>query len=112
MTESIDDLAQRWRTQPDAAGTIAFCEVLRMSAPATHASLIDEVGKVATIKHQNEANVLLAVARLYAVVERLSDAQALIIVAGQAAPREPSVYRLLGEVLLRRGDAERAEKVL
>jgi predicted Zn-dependent protease len=112
MTDSIDDLARRWRAEPDASATISLCEAIRLSAPGTHAALVDEVGKVATVKHAAEAPVLLSVARLYGAVERLSDAQAVLVTAGRVAPRDPGVYRLLGEVLLRRGDAERAEKVL
>ena len=40
--------------------------------------------------------------------QRLGDAQTALVAAGKAAPRDAQVYRLLGEVLLRRGDAERA----
>src|SRR5271154_6255455 len=42
----------------------------------------------------------------------LGDAQTALVSAGKAAKTDPHVYRLLGEVLLRRGDAERAVKVL
>ena len=42
----------------------------------------------------------------------LDDAQDLFVRAGKAAPKNGDVYRFLGETLLRKGDAERAEKVL
>jgi hypothetical protein len=111
MPESIEDIARRWKAQPDAAGAIELCDVLRKSSPIAWGPLIDEVGKLASERHSSNGDVLVAVARLYAAVERLSDAQGLLVSAGRVSPRDPGVFRLLGEVLLRRGDAERAEKV-
>src|SRR5262249_28743838 len=51
-------------------------------------------------------------ARMFLAAQRLGDAQTALVAAGKAAPRDPAVYRWLGEVLLRRGDADRAAKVL
>jgi tetratricopeptide (TPR) repeat protein len=112
MSDSIEDLAQRWKHNPDASGAVVLCDMLRKSAPTQRAALVDEVGRLATAKHGGDAKVLLAVAKLYVEAQRLSDAQAALISAGRIAPRDAVVYRWLGEVLLRRGDAERAEKVL
>jgi predicted Zn-dependent protease len=112
MADSIDNLARRWRARPDAAATVALCESLRLSSPTAHAALVDEVGKAAAERHATSGPVLLAVARLYAAADRLGDAQATLVSAGRASPRDATVFRMLGEVLLRRGDAERAEKVL
>ena len=55
---------------------------------------------------------LIAAARMYLDAQRLDDAQAALLAAGRLQPREGEIYRWLGEVLLRRGDADRAEKVL
>ena len=112
MADSIEDLAQRWKHDPDASGAVVLCDMLRRSVPTTRAALVDEVAKLATAKHGGDARVLLAVARLYVEAQRLSDARAALISAGRINPRDAVVYRWLGEVLLRRGDAERAEKVL
>ena len=111
MPDSIEDLVRRWKAQPDAAGAIVLCDTLRQSAPSARTGLVDELGKAVAAAHAADAKVLTAVARLYASIERLSDAQGLLISAGRVATRDPAVFRLLGEVLLRRGDAERAEKV-
>jgi predicted Zn-dependent protease len=109
MPDPIDALSQRWKQNPDAASTIALCEALRgISRP----TLVQQVGEIATQKHSGQVPVLLAVARMYLTAQRLSDAQGVLVTAGKVAPRDGSVYRWLGEVLLRRGDAERAEKVL
>jgi tetratricopeptide (TPR) repeat protein len=109
MPDPIDDLSQRWKRNPDAASTIALCEALRHTSRPT---LVQQVGQLATQKHGSQVPVLLAVARMYLDAQLLSDAQSVLVAAGKVAPREGGVYRWLGEVLLRRGDAERAEKVL
>src|SRR5580692_5933189 len=109
MPDPIEDLSQRWKRNPDAASTIALCEALRNAPRPT---LVQQVGELATRRHGGQVPVLLAVARMYLDAARLSDAQTVLVAAGKLAPREGGVYRWLGEVLLRRGDAERAEKVL
>jgi hypothetical protein len=109
MPDPIDALSQRWKQNPDAPSTIALCEALRGTSRPT---LVQQVGEIATQKHGTQVPVLLAVARMYLDSQRLSDAQAVLVTAGKVAPRDGGVYRWLGEVLLRRGDAERAEKVL
>jgi predicted Zn-dependent protease len=112
MPDSIEELARRWKAKPDAAGAVALFDALRGSSPAGWTALIQEVGQLASTQHADSGPVLLSLARLYTVVDRLSDAQALLVSAGRLAPGDPAVFKLLGEVLLRRGDAERAEKVL
>jgi tetratricopeptide (TPR) repeat protein len=109
MPDPIQDLSQRWKRNPDAASTIALCDALRGT---THATLVQQVGEAATQRHSCEVPVLYAVARMYLDARRLGEAQAVLVSAGKLAPRDGAIYRVLGEVLLRRGDAERAEKVL
>src|ERR1700723_342509 len=106
---SIDELAARWRSRPDAGTTVALCEALR-SAPRV--TLVEEVGARASRDHAGDAAVLLAAARMYMASQRLGDAQTVLVTAGKAAPLDAQVYRFLGEVLLRRGDADRAVRVL
>jgi hypothetical protein len=105
---SIDELAERWRSRPDAGATIALCEALRGVPQVT---LVEEVGARASRDHANDAGVLLATARMYMAAQRMGDAQTVLVSAGKVAPRDAQVYRLLGEVLLRRGDAERSIRV-
>ena len=106
---SIDALAAHWRSRPDARVTIALCEALRSTPDVT---LVEEVGSRAARDYAADAAVLLATARMYLAAQRLGDAQTVLVAAGKAAPRDPQVYRFLGEVLLRRGDADRAMRVL
>ncbi len=109
MAESIDDLVARWKQNPSPAATIALCEALRESP---RAPLVQQVGEFATQRHAADAGVLSSVARMYIQSSRLADAQGALVAAGKLAPRDGNIYRWLGECLLRRGDADRAEKVL
>ncbi len=108
MSDTVDDLYARWQRNPaDAAVTVALCDALRSSH---RPDLVDVVGSHAS--RQLDVSALLAAARMYSDTGRLDDAQSVLVAAGRLAPRDGDVYRWLGEVLLRRGDAERAEKVL
>jgi tetratricopeptide (TPR) repeat protein len=105
--ESIDELYARWQRNPDAAVTTELCEALR---GASRPDLVDIVGSHAS--RQSDPRALIAAARMYIDSSRLDDAQSVLLAAGRLAPRDGDVYRWLGEVLLRRGDAARAERVL
>jgi tetratricopeptide (TPR) repeat protein len=107
MQESIDDLYSRWQRNPDVSQTVALCDALRGTR---RMDLVEIVGSHAS--RQLDVHMLTAAARMYTHTGRLDDAQQVLIAAGRLAPRDGDVYRYLGEVLLRRGDAERAEKVL
>jgi hypothetical protein len=109
MAEPIDQLVQRWKQNPSPAATIALCDALRESP---RAPLVQQVGEFATQRHASDATVLVSVARMYMESQRFGDAQAVLVSAGKIASKDGSIYRWLGECLLRRGDADRAEKVL
>jgi predicted Zn-dependent protease len=120
MAEAIDVLVQSWKQNPDAHATIALCEALSTSAHSAGAgsstkppiAQVQEVSDDATRRHAGNVDVLVAVGRMLIAAERLAEAQTLLVSAGKVAPREPLVYRWLGEALMRRGDAEKAERVL
>jgi tetratricopeptide (TPR) repeat protein len=109
MPDPIDALVQDWKANPSASRTIALCEALR---DRPNPPLMQQVGDFATQRLGDDAAVLVSVARMYMEVGRYADAQQVLVAAGKVAPRDADVYRLLGEALLRRGDAIRAEKVL
>lgn len=109
MTDSIDEISQRWKRNPDASSTIALCDALRGSVRTT---LVQQVADFAQQTYASNVPVLVAVSRMYMNAHKLAEAQAVLVAAGKVAPRDGQVYRVLGEVLLRRGDADRAEKVL
>jgi tetratricopeptide (TPR) repeat protein len=55
---------------------------------------------------------MVAVGRMYLDLSMLAESQASFVSAGKANGQDFRPFRYLGEVLLRRGDAQRAEKVL
>jgi tetratricopeptide (TPR) repeat protein len=109
MADPIDELVQRWKRNPSAATTVALCEALRDNP---RRALVNEVGGLAAQRHASDVTVLVSVAQMYIQADLLAEAQNLLVAAGRGAPRDTRVYRWLGEVLLRKGDATRAEKVL
>ncbi len=106
---ALDDLLASWRTNPDAEATIALCSFL---GAAERHDLVKEVGTNAETWHGRDGDVMIAVGRMYLDTGNLPEAQAAFVAAGKASAQDPRPFRYLGEVLLRRGDAMRSEKVL
>ena len=106
---ALDDLLSSWRSNPDADSTVALCAYLGASG---REELVREVGQIAERWHSKDGSVMLSVGRMYLDAGVLPEAQAALVAAGKAETASPKPYRYLGEVLLRRGDAARAEKVL
>ncbi|HTM43475.1 MAG TPA: hypothetical protein VL137_00895 [Polyangiaceae bacterium] len=106
---ALDELLNKWRKNPDAQLTLALCSHLGGSEQE---DLIREIGVAAETWHRRDLKVMLGVGRMYLDSGLLSEAQAALVAAGKVDPNESSPYRYLGEVLLRRGDAARSEKVL
>ncbi|MGE3675698.1 MAG: hypothetical protein AB7K71_38875, partial [Polyangiaceae bacterium] len=107
---AVDELIGKWRANPDADATVALCSFL--STTAGMEDLIREVGTNAQTWHLDDPQVMLAVGRMFLDSQLLPEAQAALVSAGKADGRDARAFRYLGEVLLRRGDAMRAEKVL
>src|SRR5450755_2221099 len=106
---ALDELLSQWRSNPDADATIALCSFLGTSS---REELIREVATSAETWHAEDARVMLAVGRMHLDASLLAEAQASLVAAGKAEGRDAKPFRYLGEVLLRCGDALRAEKVL
>ncbi len=106
---ALDELVGSWRQNPDAEATVALCSTLGLSG---RTELMKEVGGTAEAWHAADADVMLAVGRMYLDGGLLVEGQAALVTAGKANAQSPRAFRYLGEVLLRRGDAIRAEKVL
>ncbi len=106
---AFEELLTAWRKNPDAPSTIALARSL---ATSSDSELVREIGARALARHASNAEVMLAVGRMYLGSGALHEAQTALMQAGTIAPAAPLAFRLLGEVLLRRGDAVRAERVL
>ena len=107
--QALDELVARWRKNPDSESTLALCAHLGRSPQS---ELMREVGNTAEAWHRENAAVMLSVGRMYLDAGLLAEAQASFVQAGKLGPSDSAPYRFLGEVLLRRGDAQRAEKAL
>jgi len=106
---ALDELLRHWRSNPDADATIALCSFLGTSS---REELIREVAASAETWHPEDGKVMLAVGRMFLDAGLLSEAQGALVASSKASGRDGKPFRYLGEVLLRRGDAVRAEKVL
>lgn len=107
--QALDELVARWRKNPDPEATQALCAHLGTSREG---ALMREVGNAADAWHRDNPTVMLSVGRMYLDAGLLAEAQAAFVQAGKLAPGDAEAYRFVGEVLLRRGDAMRAEKAL
>lgn len=105
---ALDELLRSWRANPDAEATIALCTAL---GRADRPDLRSEVRSVAEQWHTRDPRVWLAVGTMFLEAGAWPEAQATLVLAGKADGRRPEAFRYLGEVLLRRGDAARADKV-
>lgn len=107
--QALDELVARWRKNPDPESTLALCAHL---GTAPEADLIREVASAAETWHRDNHAVMLSVGRMHLEAGLLAEAQAALLQAGKLSPQDATAYRYLGEVLLRRGDAMRAERAL
>jgi hypothetical protein len=111
------DLLSAWSSEPHAPGTIALCNWLAGIGPApwpvpyVDRDRLLEFGQRAANVHASRAPVLLALGRMFLAWRELSAALTTLVRAASLAPHEPLPFRLLGEVLFRRGDAQRAARV-
>jgi hypothetical protein len=100
-----------WARHPTAEDTLTLCDELRRT-PTVRGQHVDAFGRAIVQRHGKDGRVLLALGRLQLAIGKLSDAQQTLVNAGRADPNARGPYRYLGEVLLRRGDAARAERML
>jgi hypothetical protein len=105
---ALDEMLTAWRARPDAELTLALCSY----AGATRSTpLIAEIGATAEHVLANEAEVMLAVGRMYLGAGMYSDAQRALTAARRVDTTDPRPLRYLGEALLRQGEARRAVQV-
>ncbi len=122
MLEPLANLIRRWRADPRPAPTLALCQALaeagelhRVAPPvewAEYVHICAEVGRVVADRFALDLDVLLAAGRMHLAAGATWDAQSATLQAAKIAPDEPRGWVLLGEALLRRGDAQRAARSL
>src|SRR5262245_37844614 len=101
---ALDELLASWRSNPDAASTVALCAYLGATGQE---ALVREVASTAETWHSSDPTVMLSVGRMYLDAGMLPEAQSALVTAGKTGGSSPKPFRYLGEVLLRRGDASR-----
>ncbi|MEJ7733731.1 MAG: tetratricopeptide repeat protein [Polyangiaceae bacterium] len=97
-----------WRAAPEAGRAIALAGSVTSADSDDLRDLCVSFAGEARAQHAEHPGVLIALARMLIVVDALPEAQAALLAASQWVPDEPRVYALLGQVLLRLGDARNA----
>ncbi|MFK8000520.1 MAG: tetratricopeptide repeat protein [Polyangiales bacterium] len=108
QSASLDARLLRFRTAPSVQEGVALSEELLTAGRAREAR---DVAEAASEEGANGAALVL-VGRSWMAISDLLQAQKALLRAARVSPNEPDPYRWLGEVLLKRGDPERAAKVL
>lgn len=108
QSASLDARLLRFRTAPSVQEGVALSEELLTAGRAREAR---DVAEAASEDGANGAALVL-VGRSWMAISDLLQAQKALLRAARVSPNEPAPYRWLGEVLLKRGDPERAAKVL
>ena len=112
------DLLAVWARDPYPSQTIAICDWLAGKGAAPFASIavdhaqVAEFGSRAAQLHSSRPAVLVALGRMFLAWKDLSRSLTTLVRAATISPRDGATYRLLGEVLFRRGDGRRAVWVL
>jgi hypothetical protein len=106
---ALNELISAWRNNPSADSTISICARL---GSAGREDWLREVAASAETRHAHDASVMVAVGRMFLDAGLLGDAQTAFVTAGRVDDGDPAPFRFLGEVLLRKGDAVRAQQVL
>ncbi|MEM9070542.1 MAG: tetratricopeptide repeat protein [Myxococcota bacterium] len=107
--ENLDARLLRFRNDPATEDPGALAKLLLDAERAREAL---EVAGVHLRLNPRDGQMLVLAGRAWMVRGDLLRAQKTLLQAARAQGNAPEPYRWLGEVLLRRGDPERAEKVL
>jgi tetratricopeptide (TPR) repeat protein len=113
-TPSLNDLVGQWRKRPTPPAAVAACDALALQAEtggARQPQLARTVADETTRAFPTNLDVLLSVGRMLLAHSQLQMAKRHLLGAAKLAA-EPRAPRLLGEVLLRQGDAKRAVRAL
>ncbi|HJK92659.1 MAG TPA: hypothetical protein RMH26_18160, partial [Polyangiaceae bacterium LLY-WYZ-15_(1-7)] len=107
--EQLDARLLRFRNDPRSDDPMPLARELLEAGRAAEAL---EVAAARLRADPRDADALVLAGRAYLGRDELLRAQKTLLQAARQAPNRPEPYRWLGEVLLKRGDPERAQKVL
>jgi hypothetical protein len=110
-TDPIVQRLRSWAKEPTLDATLVLCDELR-AAPGLRAQHVDALARALMQRLAKEPRALIELGRLQMQVGKLGEAQQTLVAAGRLDAQAAAPYRFLGEVLLRRGDVPRAERML
>jgi|GEM_PF-1766502 len=106
---ALNELLKAWRSDPEEDTTTALCGYL---GATLQLALIDEVGRTAERRYGQNADVLIAVGRMYLAASMFPAAWRALAYARRADQHDPRPFLYLAEVLLHQGEATRASELL
>jgi len=106
---ALNELLKAWRGDPEEDTTTALCGYL---GATLQVALIDEVGRTAERLYSQNADVLIAVGRMYLAAGMFPAAWRALAYARRADQHDPRPFLYLAEVLLHQGEATRASELL
>lgn len=107
--QNLDTRLLRFRNRPGSEDASALAEDLLAADRHDEAMEVAQIGLKAA---PEDARLLMVASQGYIKDGDLLRAQALLLRAARSAPDRMEPFRWLGEVLLKRGDPDRASKVL
>jgi tetratricopeptide (TPR) repeat protein len=109
VSADLDDRLRRFQGRPEGSSAAPLAEALLAAGRAAEARDVTAAGLRAL---PEDPVLLLLDGRARFQAEDLLGAQAALLKVARLTPRDEAPFRWLGEVLLDRGDAARAKKVL
>lgn len=97
-----------WVADPDPAAAVRLCATVGADLPPAERYLALRLGREIRGLCAENVGALLGAARMYILLSALGEAQSTLLAASLLAPHEHRTFALLGQVLLRTGDARRA----
>jgi hypothetical protein len=110
MSDELHATLAAWRAGPSSDGAIAVCRAVAggLTTSPAHRACLAEAGPQLVAAHAADVEVMVALGALYLRASELLLADAVLKRILPIAQHDPRIWRLLGEVFLRAGNARDA----
>ncbi len=95
---------------PENPNAAEMCELARALVRTPDRAAIRKLAAMATERFSKDPDVLSAVGAMYLGLGKLVEAQSFYVQVSRADPKRSEPFARMGEILLRRGDAQRSQK--